>query len=453
MLAGNVKFSLQQWLGGCFAKGSQRLTNAGTDALLVGTVFLSWLLFPVMLKLLAYTAFQVGFFIVSVSVLAILVRYSKLNRLEWSLWHKWFVVFWSVYLLFLLAASVRSGDLYSLKQYCVTLYKVMFFAVLLFYMKRNFIVCSFRAYVNLMVLVVVFASLVVVGVGLGLMQPIQGMTDKIAEQGYPFSVYWGAYYNDWDGYYKSFYVYRMQGFCEEPGTFALTILPALCWFLIVEKSHIRFVVIGLGVLASSSFGALLGLLFLLPVIWAGKIFDRKVLVYLMCMVGLFGFIKYRVDIVSLLSGDFSHFMRAYLASLSTGRLGSMIEVYQYLSMHPFGTGNALGMMTVDYPISVGYAVAMLESGIIGGIAYCAMFALLGWKALKLSLSVDMDQQEGRVHFVVAITVLILLFMGLQRQQPDLSLWHMWIYACFFYLTMKKDAIQNLAPQSTQRNAK
>ncbi|MDQ6955152.1 MAG: hypothetical protein Q9M20_06875, partial [Mariprofundaceae bacterium] len=126
--------------------------------------------------------------------------------------------------------------------------------------------------------------------------------------------------------------------------------------------------------------------------------------------------------------------------LFTGRVDSLLAVYEYLLVHPFGTGDALGVMTVNYPISVGYAVAMLEAGVIGGVAYCAMFGLLFWKAFKLCLSVDMTQYEGQVRFAVAVAVMIVLFMGLQRQQPDLSLWHMWIYACFFYLTMKKDAV-------------
>ena len=69
-----------------------------------------------------------------------------------------------------------------------------------------------------------------------------------------------------------------------------------------------------------------------------------------------------------------------------------------------------------------------------------MFGLLGWQALKLSLSVDMTRYEGRVRLAVALAVMIVLFMGLQRQQPDLSLWHMWIYASFFYLTMKKEKV-------------
>lgn len=76
---------------------------------------------------------------------------------------------------------------------------------------------------------------------------------------------------------------------------------------------------------------------------------------------------------------------------------------------------------VNHMVPVGHANAMLEVGVIGGIAYCIMFRLLFWNSCKLSLSADMNQKEGRVHFVVAISVMTCLFIGAQRLQPDLSL--------------------------------
>lgn len=420
---------LHQCSARCFDKGNRQLLDVGTDLLLIVAVFFSWFLFPVMLKFLAYTQFQVGFFVISVVVLFLLVRYSKLNNLDWSAWHKWFVFFWFIYLLFLLAASVRSGDLYSLKQYCITIYKALFFLVLLIYMKKNFIVWSFRLYSNFMVLVVTLACMVAIGVALEVMHPIQYFTDKVTEHQQFFKVYWGAYY--FDG------LRRMQGFCEEPGTFALTILPALFWLLIVEKGYFRAFIITIGVLASYSFGALVGLFLLLPLVWKKKLFPVKGMIILISMVALFVVIKYIPYISLMISGDFLPILDRFNQFTSVaGRPMSVLVVYEYLSIHPFGTGNALGMVTVGYPVSVGYANAMLEAGVVGGIAYCIMFGLLFWTALKLSLLVDLKKTEGRVCFVVAVSVMILVFMGAQRQQPDLSLWHMWIYASLFYLTTR-----------------
>lgn len=432
---------LQKCLKCYFDKENRRLRDVGTDSLLVLTVFFSWFLFPVMLKFLAYAQFQVVFLIISISVLVMLVRYSELNRLDWSGWHKWFIFLWAIYLLFLFAASVRSGDLYSLKQFCITLYKVMFFVILLFYMKRNFTVWSFRLYANVVGIIVVFACIVTIGVALEVMEPIKYLTEIIAEQGYGFSVYWGSYYHRGLLIHAPFQLYRMMGFCEEPGTFSLTILPAFIWLLIVDKFYLRTILVGIGILLSFSAGAVYGMLLLLWLFIKQKILFRKVLVCVLvgfCLAAVTAGFPY---LASLIAGDLELFIDRLNGFTSlVGRPQSVLSVYEYLLVYPFGTGNALGMATVNYPISVGYANAMLESGVIGGVAYLLMFGLLGWQALKLSLSVDMNQYEGRVCFAVAIAVMVVLFIGLQRQQPDLSLWHMWIYASFFYLTMKKDAI-------------
>jgi len=143
---------------------------------------------------------------------------------------------------------------------------------------------------------------------------------------------------------------------------------------------------------------------------------------LVCMVLVFKFLPSTLYIQYLLSGG--------------DRLTPILKSFAFLPTHPFGVGSALGMDAIHYP-NFGYSNAFVEAGYLGGAAYCAMFGLLGWKALRLSLVTDMAQEEGRIRFVVAIVVMLVLFMGAQRQAPDISLWHMWIYASFFYLTMQK----------------
>jgi len=416
--------------GACFDMSGRRLTSIGTDALLVLLVFSSWFLFPVMLKFLAYVEFQVGFALISIFVLAMLIRYSELNQLEWLPWHKWFVFFWLVYLLFLFSASFFSGSLYSLKQYCIIIYKVIFFAVLLIYMKRNFIIWSFRVYSNFMLFIVILASIVAIGIKFDLLHPIQYFAEKVTEHSQFFEVYWGAYYVVGG--------HRMQGFCEESGTFALTILPAFFWFIIVEKLYVRASFILMGVFFSHSTGGLWELILSLGLAMKKKVFSKNVLRVLLLATFILAIILSFSYLKALFSSDFDFFLDKIRDFVSLpGRFQSILSSYEYLLVHPLGTGNALGMRTVDYPISVGYANAMLEAGVIGGVSYLLMFALLFWKALKVCLSVNLLRTDGRVYFAVALTVMIVLLMGFQRQQPDLSMWHMWIYASFFYLTMKK----------------
>lgn len=118
------------------------------------------------------------------------------------------------------------------------------------------------------------------------------------------------------------------------------------------------------------------------------------------------------------------------------RLNGLSAVLGYFQNHAIGTGAALGMLTVNNSISIGYAVAILESGIVGGIFYLCLFVIMGMQALKAIITIKHDSFEDKIKIVVALSVFSVLVMGLQRMQPDLSFWHMWIYAIWFYLQQK-----------------
>jgi len=129
------------------------------------------------------------------------------------------------------------------------------------------------------------------------------------------------------------------------------------------------------------------------------------------------------------------------------RVNGLQAVREYFRNHLIGTGAALGMLTVNNSISVGYATAVLEAGIIGGGFYLCLFAIMGYLSLKTIAILNHDTFHNRVTIVVSLSVATVLVMGLQRMQPDLSFWHMWIYAMWFYLTQVKHAtlIQNVKP--------
>ncbi len=420
-------YELKSFVG---AKERQKESDSSTTALLI-LIISSWFLFPIMLKFLAYREFQVAFFVISIVVLVKLIWHSKVNQLKWLRWHKWFMFFWAIYLLSLLSSTLYSDSLYSLKQYCITIYKVMFFWVLLLYMKRNIVIRSFQAYSFLVLVIVFLASLTAISIKFDLVTPIESLTQKVTQHTQYFQVYWGAYY--FDGHR------RMQGFCEESGTFALTILPAVFWFLIVAKSYVRTALVLIGVFASHSTGGLWEMALAILLSAKKKVFSKNILFCLLVLTCILAVILGLPYLEALFSSEplaFRHKIEAFVSL--PGRLQSILSSYEYLTVHPFGTGSALGMITVNYPISVGYANAMLESGVIGGLAYLLMFGVLGWQALKFSLAANINDNEGKVNFVVALTVMIILLMGFQRQQPDLSMWHMWIYASFFYITMKHE---------------
>lgn len=277
-------------------------------------------------------------------------------------------------------------------------------------------------------------------------------------------VYFGTYYVSNTSVCMPAPIFRIQGLSEEPGTFAFALLPAFFWLLIAEKAYVRSAVIVLGLMFSMSFGAGLFLLLLLPIMAMNNSTDYKVPTFFLsaaCVIGLMYVVsgscinRYleNTDDASLMAmcmKDVELDRRACIemiaGSLSTSpygkvhsfqdRVDGILAAWTYLKVHVMGTGTALGMSTVKNSISVGYVIAVLEAGVVGGIFYLCLFAIMGWLALKTIITINIGDFDGQVKIVVALSVCTVLVMGAQRMQSDLSLWHMWIYAMWFYLLQK-----------------
>ncbi len=140
----------------------------------------------------------------------------------------------------------------------------------------------------------------------------------------------------------------------------------------------------------------------------------------------------RLENIKAIRSSISTSARGKVTSFQDRSEGVRVSL-NYLKDHKSGTGAALGMSTVNNSISVGYMVAVLEAGIVGGILYLCLFAIMGLLALKMIVTSNNESFDERVKVVVALSVCTVLVMGAQRIQPDLSLWHMWLYAMLFYL--------------------
>lgn len=445
--------------------------------LLLITVF-SWFIFPLMAKQLSPTVFHIGFAICLIAVSVIAATSWKKNQLVLQPLHKMMLACWIGYLLALLLATLESGSTYSLSQWCILFAKFLFFVFLLLYANAEYIVATLRLYANIMVATVVFALIAVFFVVIGI-HPIA----TVDVGGRLADVYFGAYYVLNTSICMPAPIYRIQGLSEEAGTYAFALLPAFFWLVMAEKAYVRSAVIVLGLMLSMSLGAGLLLLLLLPImVIKYRTADYKVPVFFMgaiCVIGLTYAVsgsctnRYfeNIENALMLPEDKAMSMspeaktmvadvkvcekggvgrRACIAaikgSLSTSssgkahsfqdRLDGLCAAFNYLKAHPIGTGTALGMQTVHNSISVGYAVAVLEAGVVGGVLYLCFFSIMGWLALKAIITTNIASFEGQVKIVVALSVCTVLTMGAQRIQPDLSFWHMWIYAMWFYLLQK-----------------
>lgn len=460
-------------------------------SLILITVF-SWFIFPLMAKQLDSSAFNIGFaicvFAASTGAAITLTR----NQLTLQPLQKLMLVCWTGYLLALLFATLQSASTYSLVQWCILFAKFLFFAFFLLYLNERYVVATLRIYANLMVVSVIFALIAVAAVAIGV-EPLA----TVDLGGRSSDVYFGAYYAPNTAICAPFPVFRIQGLSEEPGTYAFALLPAFFWLVIAEKSYTRSVVIVLGLMFSMSLGAGLFLLILLPIVaWKYRTAYKVPVFFLstVCVIGLtFNLSGYCTDrhlenlddqsIIEAALGktanaaaiadyarkegaqrnaDRREHIGIIKQSLSTSSLGKEQSLrdrmdgirisLNYLRKTWIGTGTALGMSTVKNSISVGYAVAILEAGLIGGVFYLCLFAIMGWLALKTIITSNDNSFDEQVKIVVALSVCTVLVMGTQRMQPDLSLWHMWIYAMWFYLLQITPASKNISERSVTKNA-
>ncbi len=447
---------------------------------LIFTTVFSWFLFPFLLKFLYPSVFKISFLLILLAVFLMHWKYSNVNKFEFSREQKIFFFLWAGYLFALMVSTIYANDFYAYKQFLSNCLKVMFFIFILLLIDKVYIYKTFTIYANLMVISVIAALAVSIGVGMEILEPISTLrNEENIENHYLFDVYWGSYYR-LSAVYAPFPLFRMQGFSEEPGTFAFALMPAIFWMLIVKKAIVRTLILGVGVLGSYSIGIGLVLLGIIPLLLKVRsirsteiLFVSGLLSLLLLMfiipiktgMPLFQWIAQldypRLDANSgglsagsgggLSAGSGPRNADEYNAyAWSSGfienktpsmtlRYEAILIVGDYLSKHPFGTGAGLGMTTVDYAIAVGFANAALESGGVGGVFYILMFLLLTWFAIQMVWKSDISSSEDKMRIAIGLSVLACMMMGLQRQQPDISFWHMWIYAALFYLTLKPKA--------------
>ena len=112
------------------------------------------------------------------------------------------------------------------------------------------------------------------------------------------------------------------------------------------------------------------------------------------------------------------------------RIEEMKKVLGYLSSNPWGAGAGIGMGVIGTALSSGFVSTLADAGVIGGAAYLLFYALLLYRVNKLLWTTQMDQ--NKTLQVLSLSVLALIFMGMQRGKSDASMFHVWLLALFFF---------------------
>ena len=262
-------------------------------------------------------------------------------------------------------------------------------------------------------------------------------------------------------------LYRIRGFTDEPGTFGFVILPALYYFIFINPKILQIVIMTICLVLTMSFGAAL-FLFLLIILLLSTIhsynlrarFYKKILLlfsmifFAMSALYILSDLAYRNE-YSCISEEVQRVQDHNLykkcleqlyanaesqSSTAHGKIKSFeyrvkgIKLAsKYLISHPIGTGASMVITDLNHSIAVGFMSAIINAGIFGGVFYLVFFAALFFKACSIILFCLRTDNTRNLPFIFALSTLTLLFMGLQRIQPDMSYWHMWIYASMLIL--------------------
>jgi len=241
---------------------------------------------------------------------------------------------------------------------------------------------------------------------------------------------------------------RMQSFALEPGGFALALLPALYWLVLVRQRYMAGSVIALGIAATWSLGALLAMVLAATLLLINKHIGGRGKIFLLSSI-IFFFVSHLVFswMVDLELFPTAHPLTSSGSSIDiiTGgdkkiskqqRIDELFQVITFVRTDFWGAGVGAGRDLLDSSISVGYANVFADTGFLGGSFYVLLCVGLGVIALSYVLRYSKRESHsvnGKAALALALSLLTCLFFGLQREQPDASFWHMWIYASFIIM--------------------
>ena len=418
----------------------------------------SWLFFPFMLKPL-WPSVVVG------SFLAILVAVAYVNRRSIGLGcpsrpdiYTSDVLLYSLYLLNLAAATLISQVGYGYEVMFVVISRVVFFFLVLSLINEKTVIASLDFYTSIVMTLSILGILTIIYRYFNGTALVEANLNNLEIQ-----VYFGAYFRE-NGAYICPGWFPLQGWVDEPGTWAFCIMPALLWAQLKRRNPMYVGLIGLNIVLTGSFGALLflflviGFLVIVNQEDPARAHKNHVRVLLLIAVGLFFTIasgsvchtytsamplEYKPSNLSVLQEIDMNRKGLSSGTISTsaatvgGKVASLLDrmdeisnVFKYLLIHPQGAGAGLGMMTLDSSISSGFFSVFADAGVIGGFAYCFFYIKLSYFASKTLWITRKDQ--NKTLQVLCLSTLLLVFMGMQRGKPDASMFHAWLLALFFF---------------------
>jgi len=353
-------------------------------ALMLVFLVFSWGLYPMMGCVWFFP--EIRYVVLMLFVLLVTLYFAhrgERNSLSWPILIRWVIGLYLIYFVSLGVASVASGDSFSMMQYAKYTLKILFFILLLNMMTETLIKKSLQLYSHIVLILVVLSLFVMFAVAFFYVQPLLNFETVAAGGGTTVVPFYGlVFYGQAPLATSEFPWARLQGLSGEPGSFALAIIPAYFYFLIVEKSVWKLAVVVLGLVLTVSFGTAL---FFVMVIASMILFRlhawRKLFVHILSVAmiifitilpthekvyeqanhwhGWSNWVEYleaKTEVKTEGWGT-SSVLKSKIGggdSSLGGRIKPCKDALIFVSKNPWGTGMALGMPTLKEAVAMGY---------------------------------------------------------------------------------------------------
>jgi len=434
--------------------------------LLLTLIVFSWALYPFTVSWIF--PWHVRAVVVLLWVLFIISAFlfraqCNIRELSWPSYIKYFAILISVYFIALSVPTFMSENKVPVSAYYYLSLgsKYVFLGMLLFFVNKRILYSSLRIYTALCVVLAMLSLVNVLGL---YMQWWWSLEPKLILQGVESPRLMLISWSGFDGMARIFGAHplacRIQSYSIEPAAFALALLPAVFWEMFIGKNKIKLVILLIGLAATWSFGALLlmiliGLLALALSIKKEARFDVGITLLVACLVTV-GAQTYVGNVLNdeiqnpeFLPQDPLGLAVDSLSAVEVLNMGNkggsfqqrVIDIgiaIEYLKEHPLGSGAGEGRRVTHSFLSVGYANAAVESGVVGGIVYNLAYLILVFGILgSLYGHWSCQTLTSRLTIVYGLSVLMCILFGFQREQPDSSLWFMWLLSGYLFLSMRK----------------
>jgi hypothetical protein len=406
-------------------------------AFLILVLVCSWFAYPLVFGLSYPKQFKgIMLILLGLSLFFNLLSGVPARLVEFLLEPQWLIPL-GFYLIFLLCYTLSTVINFNVESILILLssyIKLGFACFLLLFMPWRLNIKTFNFYTRFIFLLSGMAIILFFLLSKGLVSPLgtisfpsAGGTTVLENYGL------GLIYRPFT--FGGYIITRLQSFADEPGSFALGLLPALFWAFFYKRK-LMLLVLTLSLLLTMSVGGIFSTGFV-AILFAYK----KGLSSILKLFGLL--VIMAVLLFSVTPSWMSKGVNAYLATKYNiedptgshtrgtsmgGRLKGAIATFKILQEKPWGYGAGQAHNAAGRPVAVGWLVILIEAGLVGGLAYFLAFSWLFFLAIKIFL-----KENNKIKLFVCASYIASYIMSAQRAQIDASFWLLWVITSLLML--------------------